>query len=322
MNKDITERFIVLLFLNHQLFCYQDRSLLSRVYDREFDSLEEIYHLFYKDFFSERKWDNNLSEKYSYFKSQLSSITNKEFLPQLLEENESMKSFYEELDNIISVDLTINNELLFIFNDFLSEFHLSIDKEHILKNYKDFSIRNERLKDEFLSSLFDDDIYKVVFPIQDGCRFLNLKKNNRSIKYVDCDSVYDIREVYDLSIDNGKYVFCYYNEDVKNDSKFGIFFHESYLEPDSIELCIYKKEYRLEAVFYKEKDRKPDLYIDDGSGDIVDSLEQEELWLGEIDRVINEEVDLELPIFNRLNSYINKDKDMNEVKTGFSYFLS
>ena len=54
----------------------------------------------------------------------------------------------------------------------------------------------------------------------------------------------------------------------------------------------------------------------------MDSLEQEELWLGEIDRVINEEVDLELPIFNRLNSYINKDKDMNEVKTGFSYYLS
>lgn len=321
MNKDITERFIVLLFLDHQLFCYQDRSLLSRVYDREFESLEEIYNLFYKDIFSERKWDNDLSDKYSYFKSQLSYIANKEFLLQFLEENESMESFYEELNNIISVDLTINNELLFIFNDFLSEFHLSIDKSYILKNYKDFSIRNECLNGGFLSSLFDDDIYKVVFPIKDGCRFLNLKKNNRSIKYVDCDPVYDIREVYELSIDNGEYVFCYYN-DVKDDSIFGIDFYESYFEPERIELCINKKEYQLEAVFYKEKDRKPDLYIDDGSGDIVDSLEQEELWLGEIDRVINEEVDLELPIFNRLSSYINKDKDMNEVKTGFSYYLS
>ncbi len=261
MNKDITERFIVLLFLDHQLFCYQDRSLLSRVCDREFDSLEEIYYLFYKDFFSERKWDNDLSNKYSYFKSQLSYIANKEFLSQLLEENESMESFYEELNNIISVDLPVNNELLFTFNDFLSEFHLSIDKEYILKNYKDFSIRNECLNDGFLSSLFDDDIYEIHFPIKGRCQSLNFKKNNHYIKYVDYDPVYDIREVYDL-------------------------------------------------------------LIDDGSGNIVDSLEQEELWLSEINRVINEEVDLELPIFDCLNSYINKDKDMNAIKTGFSYCIN
>ena len=320
MNKDITERFIVLLFLDHQLFCYQDRSLLSRVYDREFDSLEEIYYLFYKDFFSERKWDNDLSNKYSYFKSQLSYIANKEFLSQLLEENESMESFYEELNNIISVDLPVNNELLFTYNDFLSEFHLSIDKEYILKNYKDFSIRNECLNDGFLSSLFDDDIYEIHFPIKGRCQSLNFKKNNHYIKYVDYDQVYDIREVYDLLIDNGEYTFGYYNENVKGNSILRIDFYESYLEPERIDLWIYKEKYQLQGSFYK--DREADLDIDDGSGDIVDSLEQEELWLSEINRVINEEVDLELPIFDCLNSYINKDKDMNAIKTGFSYCIN